>query len=782
MIPTFDRKTLTPAVLAATTLAGQPAMAQSDEVLVLEEVIVTAQKREESLQDVPFTVNAMGGESMNDMQVTNFEDIQVLTPGMDMRNIDGRAGSIALRGVDFNPNSAAAQAVDVYWNGATLGSNASGGVFQEMFDVDRVEILRGPQGTMQGRTSPAGAVAIHTRKASMDEFEGYARTSFTDNSGNNTQVAASIPLIDQTLAARVAAVYNDSEMDEVENVLGGPTSNTNTTAGRVSLTWYPSASLSADLAYQYLENDLETHQILQGASALGQDLPVLRSSDRTGINPQVDEFAGRYENLALTLSWEVGSHELTYVGGYSEVASYRDFDNASGNSEVGFEAVDLTELYPQIGVAGSMQNSPQAMDDQNYASSHEVRLASLDNTFWNYTVGLYYGTESGHFDRYLVRSLPIGGGNAVFFGNVAETPFSLEDKGVFMHNRFDFNHNWSAQFGLRWQENERDVKTDVYTTEDAVLPGTTIPEGTLLVSLVDEEDQSQTWDKVTGNATIQYAFDAEDVVSYLTTGTSYRPGGVTVTTRDIGDYAMFDDEDSWFVELGFKSTLLDSRLRLNGALFYQDYSDYIGRVSRIAINNGGIPRPDGGPTHETSITTNGDAEVMGVELDFEYLLGANWLLGGGISYVEAQYKDGVQIPCNTDENIPPGEILNTCDYGGQELGSQPRDSASLRSEYTIPFGNVETYVRGLYRFVGNRTEPDTSSGSLGSYATFDLHLGLRDPGAAWDVSLFARNLFDREATVTLQPEFREFNGVGTGYQRAEVLRQRLVGISATYNF
>jgi iron complex outermembrane recepter protein len=778
----YNHNALALAVLASITAVGQPAVAQPADFPVLEEVIVTAQKREESIQDVPFTVNALGGESMNDLQVTNFEDLQVLTPGMDMRNIDGRAGSIALRGVDFNPNSAAAQAVDVYWNGATLGANATGGVFQEMFDIGRVEILRGPQGTLQGRTSPAGAVAIHTRKPVMDEFEGYVRTTFTDNSGNNTQVAASIPLIDQTLSARVAAVYNDTEMNEVDNVLGGPTTNTNTTGGRLSLTWYPTDTLSADLAYQYLDNSLESHQVLKGASALGQDLPTLRAKDKLGINPQTDEFDGRFENLALTLNWELGGHDITYVGGYSEVASYRDFDNASGNSEVGFEPVGLTDEYPQIGVRGSMLNSPQAMDDQNYASSHEVRVSSLDNEFWNYTLGVYYGTESGHFDRYVMRSIPIGGGNAVFFGNVANTPFSQEDLGVFMHNRWDFDNNWSAQFGLRWQENKRNVRTDVYSSEDATIPGATIPEGTLLLSLVDDEDQRQTWDKVTGNATVQYAFDAEDVISYLTAGTSYRPGGTTVTNRNIGEYAMFNEEESWFVELGFKSKLLDNRLRLNGAVFYQDYDDYIGRVSRVAINNGGIPRPDGGPTHETSITTNGDAEVTGVELDFEYMLSTNWVMGGGISYVDAEYKDGVQIPCNTDENIPPGEILNTCDYSGQELGSQPKDSASLHSEYTIPLESMETYARGLYRFTGNRSEPDTDSGRLGSYATFDLHLGLRDMGARWDVSLFARNLFDREATITLQPEFRDFNGVGTGYQRADILQQRLVGISATYNF
>jgi len=777
----FNRKALSIAVAMGVQFSGAPAGAQDTESLMLEEVVVTAQKRAESVQDVPFTVNALQGDSLNDMQITNFEDLQLVTPGLDMRNIDGRAGSIALRGVDFNPNSAAAQAVDVYWNGATLGANATGGIFQEMFDLDRVEILRGPQGTLQGRTSPAGAIAIHTAKPVMDEVEGYARVAFTDNSGNNTQAAASIPIIENKLAARVAGVFKDSDLNEIDNVLGGGTSNSETTAGRLSLVWYATDTLSADLVYQYMENDLSTHQVMDGQSLLNQGLPNLRSSDRTGINPQVDKYDGRFENLALTLTWEIANHELTYVGGYSEVSSSRDFDNASGNSKVGYDPTPLTPEYPQIGVRGSQLNAPQSMYDQNYASSQELRLSSIDNSLFNYTLGLYYGSESGYFNRGIMRALPLPQDASVFFDNIVETPFDNEDLGVFAHGRFDLNNNWNLQMGLRWQRNDRDVQSDVYASEDAVTPFYTITEGTLLASLIDEDLQSESYEAVTGSATVQYAFDAEDVITYLTAGTSYRPGGVTVAAADLGEFTQFNEEESWFLEAGVKSSLLDNRLRLNGALFYQDYDDYIGRATRIAINRGGIPAPDGSPSGESSITTNGDATVQGIEMDAEYLLSANWTIGGGISYVEAEYKDGAQLPCS-DGDIPAGSVANTCDFGGEELGPQPQLSAALRSEYTIPFASFEGYVAGLYKFTGRRSDVDASDGELGAYATFDLHLGARDPGAVWDVALFARNLFDREATVSLQPVTRDFNGDETGYQKALVVQQRLVGISATYRF
>lgn len=798
----FTRNLLAIAVAAGVQVsAGQVMAAEDDLSFMLEEIVVTAQKREQSLQDVPSTVNALQGDALTDMKLFNFTDLEQVTPSLDMRNITGRAGSIALRGVDFNPNSAAAQAVDVYWNDATLGGNASGGVFQEMFDLGRVEILRGPQGTLQGRTSPAGAIAIHTAKPQLstsgEEVEGYARTTFTDNSGNNTQFAASLPIIPGELAIRVAGVYNNSEMDGVKNELDGGVSNTNTTAGRVTVDWQPTDTLGVELVYQYMENDLTTYETLDGASALGQALPSLSGSDRRGINLQPDQYNGRFDNVALTVNWEVADHEVTFVSGYSEVSSVRDLDNASGNADSsgygdfitpvplpGVPAgTNLSNFYPQLGAAGSQLNAPQIMVDKNYASSQELRIASINNDFWDYTVGLFYGNESGFFNRQMGQenspaALAAMGGS-VFFDVESRSPFNIQSSGVFAHNMFQLTDQWGAQLGVRWQRQERTTEGAIFALGDIVLPallGGTTSAGQV-ATLIDEELESSTSEVWTGSASLQYAFDEPDVVAYISTGTSFRPGGVTIAAADLGELTEYNEEDSWSLELGVKSKLLDDRLRLNAAVFHQDYSDYIGRATRIAINKGGdITKPG-----EGSITTNGDATVQGVEVDFEYLLSQNWHLGGGVSYVEAEYKEGAEIPCN-DGAVANGSVANTCDAGGLELGVQPRLSASISTDYTIPLDIFEGYVMGLYKFNGRRTDVDAPSGDLGGYGTFDVHVGLREVSGSWDVSVFARNLFDKEATESMQPELRTFASTGTGYQKVQVAPQRLVGLSATYNF
>ncbi|BFM15792.1 TonB-dependent receptor [Maricurvus nonylphenolicus] len=782
MSKTFTRNLTAVAVaVAVQTMSGYSLAEAGEETFSLEEIIVTAQKREQSLQDVPSTVNAIQGDALTDKKLFNFTDLEQVSPGLELRSIDGRAGSIALRGVDFNPNSGASAAVDVYWNDVTLGTNASGGVFQEMFDLGRVELLRGPQGTLQGRTSPAGAVAIHTAKPDMEEVEGYVRTTFTDNSGTNTQFASSLPIIPGELSVRVAGVYSDSELSEVKNYVDGDVSDTQTKAGRISVAWQPSDEFAAEFVYQYVENDLSNYSVLTGTSTLGQGLPTLSGSDLEAIQTQADVYNGRFENVSLKLDWEVLGHQVTFVSGYSEVSSVRDFDNALGNTKIGFDDHPvLTALYPQIGLTGTQLNNPQRMLDQNYASSQELRIASMDNEFWDYTVGVYYGNESGFYNNEFMREQFFGPAS-LYFDTVASAPFDIQSYGAFAHNIFYLNDQWTAQVGIRWQRQERTVESSLYAAEDTTAPNPALvfSEGDELAQLIPDDLESLNSEAWTGSVSLQYAFADYDASAYVSAATSFRPGGATVSNKDLGELTEYNEEDSWSLEVGVKSSWLDNRLRLNSAIFYQDYSDYIGRANRVSLNPASAA--NGG---EGSITTNGDATVQGVEVDFEYLMAENWHIAGGVSYVEAEYKDGVTLPSN-DCAFVGTETAAMCDVGGLELGTQAPFTASLSTDYTIPMDAFEIYMLGLYKFTGRRTDTDAPSGDLGGYGTFDLHLGLREASATWDVSLFVRNLFDKEATDNLQPESKTFGRAPietTGYLKTGQIAPRLIGLSATYNF
>jgi len=492
--------------------------------IVLEEVIVTAQKRSESVQDIPSTVNVVDGESLKDFSVFNFTDLGALSAGLEINSFNGRSGRINLRGIDYNPNSASEATVTTYWNQAIVDSNA---VFQQMFDIQRIEVLRGPQGTLAGRTSPAGSINIHTARPNLDEVEGEIRGTLTDNDGINTQAAASFPLIPGELAVRVAGVFDESDLDEIENDVTGETSHDETSAGRVSLSWLPMDSLSVDLAVQYLERDNDDIVALEGAPAGDPNLQdpdgVLReldAFDRRGAlvglgNGIEDNTDAEYWNTSLVLEWELDSHVITSVTGYHDTDSVREYDNAVGNANPDNVARRVT------------------FDDRT-DWSQELRIASDDDEIWDYMLGAYYENSDIEFsqDSYLIPAAL----NAPPFGASGSTvllfPAEADRWGLFTHNQFYLTDAWTLQLGLRYQEIEQERDLLVVAGPEGFSPPflpTTLPPGELLTQVISDDKKTYKDDAVTGQFTLQYALN-DDFNLYGLVATGWRhsdPGGRT---------------------------------------------------------------------------------------------------------------------------------------------------------------------------------------------------------------------------------------------------------------
>lgn len=740
---------LTLAIAATLSSVGTTAWAQSESSgLVLEEVTVTAQKREQSAQDIPSAINVISESALKDYNLQNFSDLEQLTPGLVAETRDARAGSISLRGIDYNPNSAATQAVDVYWNDTPVAGG--GGVFQQIFDLQRVEVLKGPQGTLQGRSSPAGAIMLRTAKPDMEETEGYISTQFSDNSGVNTTAAVSLPIIPGVLSTRIAAVYDDSDLDQNKNIVTGESSNKSAKATRVSVSWLPSDDLSIDFAYQYLQSDTVDFNILMGTPLQDPTLPTLDAYDRKGI--QVNDAVGdaTYQRASVQLAWDIGDHQINWLSGWSDADSTIDSENL--NSE---------------GNQVSSESQALIAADTSDSWSQEVRWSNTDGGTWEYMVGMYFSEENGDFTRHDFR---IGGG--ANRDRVIVTPFNYKTKALFTHNIFHLSDNWTAQLGLRWQNRKSTVESLFYAGPKGYFG---MPEGTFLANLIPAKNQKRDDDAVTGSVNLQYQFDDPDLMVYSSFSTGYRPGGVTVAGVNLGNKVAFSEEDSWATELGFKSTWLDGRASLNGSVFYQQFDDYIARVARVAISTS---------NGTTGITDNADALVKGLELDFKMLLTENWQLSGGLSHVQAEFTNGESLVCNQFTaagvpTIPSGQIAASCDVGGNKLGPQPDWSASLNTEYTVPFSDYEGYLRALYKYNGEREDADI--GILDAYHTVNLFLGVRSNTNQWDVNVFAQNLFNEEEIIRA-------TAIGlhrkrpTGYQSIDVVPQRLLGIKASYHF
>lgn len=758
--------------------------------LEIEEVIVTAQKRAESVQDIPSTVNVMTRESLDRFTVLQFDEISSITPGVDLQRVDARRQTISIRGVTADPDNVATQPISTYWNGVAVAQPVA---FNALYDIERVEILRGAQGTLQGRTDPSGAILINTRKPNLSAYDGYAQQTFSDNSGSNTQFAASLPLIPDVLGVRIAGLYDDNEGQQYKNITTGQEEGQTSRSARLTLSWLPTDNLDVTLFYNYMDNDAQIVAAIEGdpgdypVGLAGTSSPAvtdpnypsrLDAEDRKAIHQAEVDYSLRDDLLSLQINWELGAGVLSYVGGYSDTSA----DN--------LRDLDISNALP---VASPMRTTTDSTNE-----IHELRFASNEgafNGFWDYQVGLYYEDSDSQTDNAVDAS-----GNFMLYGLPQDTymvfldiPIERTTKAVFTHNTFNLSDTLSLVAGLRYQDISTFSRADATTinaypfgptsgTECLIPDGSDCSPSAVDLTTVDEE-------AVTGSLRLSW-FMAPDTMLYGSYDRSYRPPGATITPTLISaENLLFDSETSDSLELGFKSTFADGRVRLNGALFWQHFDDYLARATDVNAtfydSNGTVEsstRVQGG------ITYNADATTTGAELEFQSLLSDRWSLNGGASFTDATFDSGEQGPCNREltaaEMAAQVEIAD-CDVGGNRISTQPRWSANLNTEYFLPMGASEWYLRALYNFSSERVDELVEGDDIPSYGVTSLWAGLRDNSGRWDVNLWVKNLFDEQQKAV--PANREFVSVGpisatSNWRRATMIQPRLIGLTLRYSF
>jgi len=750
--------------LFSSVLAANTAMAQ----LEIEEIIVTAQKRAESVQDIPSTVNAVTGDALDHYEIKSFEDLSALSSGLSLDRTQPNNPTIAMRGVSFDPDSNARASVETYWNEMPVSVRAA---FQQVYDVERIEVLRGPQGTLQGRTSPGGAIHLHTRKADLEDTGGYIKQSLAGNDARNTQVALNLPLTD-TLAARFAGVYDSNAIDGIE-LEDGTEQSARSKGGRITLNWQPSDTFSSTLVSEYLASSADAFEdvtdVDDGAPGIFDSTTL---HDGKNLNVQ------RNELHTLKMVWDLSDDmELTSVTGYREIKEHRERDL----DRTGANTMPLGPL--QVPVSGL--EFRQTVTTQRKSMVQEVRLDAMFSDFWEYTAGAYYE------DQRIVSSVAIDGFSPTLgedscnyfnesFGagscaaflpllGVEPTDASLslasllppeltqvvsdqEQMGVFTHNRFHLSESTTLQAGLRWSKYNLTPPATDPTSKDS-------------------------FSKMTGGLKLSHNLD-DVTMLYVSLDRSYRPGN-GIVSLDQTQLTGFGEENSDSIELGIKTTLWSGRAQINAAIYQQEFEDYITRAVGLGYDSSGDGTADS--TVSGGIPFNGDALMLGAEVDAQLLLSEQWLASVGLSYNDATFSGGAQAPCSAvgDTIASAGDQLNFCDVDGQRVGGEPNWSVTLGSEYIMPVSVGEAYVRGLYKFNDHRSG-GTGTPDVSSYGVLNLYTGVRSDDG-WEASLWMKNALDEEAEKQVQEIFG-FNEVGNQINAVAVIPERQIGITATYNF
>lgn len=696
VFPSLLRKTLLLTLCLAGTV-GSPLGASAQEQLTLEEVIVTAQKREQSLQDVPISITALSGEKINTFAAGG-EDIRLLSSRIPNLNAESSNGRVAprfyIRGLgntDFD--LAASQPVSVVVD-EVVQENVILKSFP-LFDIERVEVLRGPQGTLFGRNTPAGIIKFETRKPSQ-EPEGYLNGSYGTYSTATLEFAQGGGISD-ALSGRIALLYQSRD-DYVSNpylgfsdVMGG----FDEFAGRLQFLFEPSDTFSALLNFHFRTYDGTASLFRANILTTGSD-DINGNFDRDNVfyndehnNPQGYDSWGS----SLRLDWDF-ANEMTFTS----ITAYETTDGSSlGDIDGGNPGGP--------GFIPFQSTTEDGLEDLEQITQ-EFRLAQQASDRMFYQVGLFY------FDSDLtIRTDP-------FFVPPSFVRHQNEAWAVFGQASYDTTVNTTLTVGLRYTDDEKTA--DAYSGAfGAQLP------------TVELSDDRVSWDVALNHV------KNDNLSFYGRVASGFR--APTIQSRDVAFFGVPTTAPSETIlsyETGFKATLAEGRMRWNGAIYYYDVSDQ--QVTAV-----------GGASNSVQLVSLEEVTAYGIETDIEWLVTDDFMVTAGIGYTDTEINDpNLRVPvCGSGQCTPldPLDADGFANVDGNTLPQAPDWTINFTADYQRPVGNGVFFAFADYAYQGDTRILLYDAVEFNSDGTFELGLrtGYRfGRDLQYEVSAFGRNITD----------------------------------------
>ncbi len=784
---------------AAAQEAGTQAPSINEESTTVADIVVTATRNNRLLKDVPLAVDVASGEQLEQLSILDAKDVQQLAPGLQMANKDGRSNTATLRGIAYDADSGTAPSVDVYFNENPVDPQLA---FTALYDVGQVEILRGPQGVLRGRTSPGGAITIASRKPDLSELEGYIQATATDQDARNFQGGLSVPLVTDRLGVRLAFLDDRNPINYVHNVNRDEDSEGETRSFRVSLLALPTENLTFNLAYQHLDSDETQHQQVIGTGAIlplgplpemgfGPNGPEAGISDRIGVAEGPTTFKREYDLLTFSADWNLGFGSLSLNASKMDAMLDQRLDFDAGNAVLNYDETQLLEIpydnkYVELRYSSQLEGPFNFQVGANYASTRSDPVIVRQKTdqllsgMPAFLMGLppEYGVIST-FPLYSLSPVDI----------FIESPTITHSRSIFASGTYDINARLQINGGVRYTTYRSYQQSFLTVDAGGQIALDNYP-------TLPEDKARREVDAVTGGASIVYQL-SDQVSTYASYGRSFRAGSAAVgNTAPLDDNLVItDDETSDAVEVGIKGTAFDRRLSFTANAFYQTFDNYIARTPeliRMASGRNGII------DSVLKVNYNSDAIVKGVEATLWGKLASNWDASLSVSYTDAQFDNGTR-PCNTldaSNNIivPIGQQASYCDATGK-MGDQSPFQLSANSEYRFAdIGSVQPFVRALLSHNAGY-DSDLIDFEYEAYTSVNLYAGLRG-NSGWELSVFAKNLFDEavvrgaadgnyfKATSVLNPDFSMSPGPSydSGYRAVTVNPPREIGVSLRVKF
>lgn len=717
----------------ATTASAQSA----DAATALDEIVVTAQKRSENLLTVPTPVSAIGAAELARSSVTRLEDLAAKVPGLNLQSDRPGQTILILRGI--TTGSPTSSTVATYIDDVPFGSSTTqalaGWLSPDLdpSDLERVEVLRGPQGTLYGASSLGGLIKYVTTQPDLDTVSGRLQASATTvehgGDGYGLRGMINLPIIRDTLGLRVSAFTRD-DPGYISNPRSGQdeVNKSEVKGGRAALRWEPTDALSMTLSATLHDFDSDGSSEEDVIITGGRITPMF--GERQQIRYAAETFAVKDRTYSLSANYAFGWADLVSVTSYSTMDQAANVDQTVALGGALEAAFGIPDFGFSVGSDIDLEKVTQ-----------ELRLESPASDHLEWRAGLYYTNET------VARLQP-----SFAFSSVTGDPYPLPAPVFFsvLDSEYteyagygDLTYHFTPRFdisaGVRYSENDQDYQS--------VIGGLAAGPTTTTVS-------SSSDDSTTFMVTPRFKIDDRTMV-YARVATGYRPGGpngVPPSQIAAGVPPTYGPDELTNYDVGYKASLLNHRLVLDLSAFYIDWQDI-----QLLTQFGGFQAAGNG----------GAARSTGFEASAQMAPADGLNISANLSYTDAELTDDA-----------PG----VSGFDGDRLPSVPKWQIGVSADYDFTFtGSITGFVGGGVHYVGDRVSTFVSGSPVGydrpvmpSYTTVDLRAGVEFD--AYTLQVYAKNLGDERAFGNIASE----SGAGFGPPfAASVIQPRTLGVTLT---
>lgn len=693
---------------------GLPFMTMAESSASFEEIIVTAQKRAQRLQDVPISISAFTTRNLENIGAESLEDIAFRTPNFSyQKSSDIKLMPATIRGVNGGVSGGEDQAVAMYIDEVYLGT-ATAAQF-DLFDLERVEILRGPQGTLFGRNTTGGAISFTTKKPT-DDFHAIAAATVGNYNLVRLQGMVSGPIVESKVAGKISAVYHDRGGLTDNVYLGEKTNDEHNWSVRGQLRFTPKDDVEFNLSADYREVRREpTREILEDNFLFQLGIPGLDFvSDGDPENFSISQESPSVERLnawGIALNGVIGfeSFDLTSITAYREHEYFIEVD---------------TDTTP---ILWAYDGDPE---DQ-WQFSQELRLTSTTNGSFDWIAGLYY------FHQYTDNQSFVRLGRDIldFLGFPSDVDLFARGNGkvkansyaAYAQGTYHLNDKLDAIVGLRVSHDKKSINYEQTDETGGV------------VGVVTPFINSNSWTEVTGDATLSYKIN-KSAIAYVKGARGYKAGGFN---DGLGseDNPAFDPEYVWSFEGGVKSTLIQNKLVFNFSVFHMRWDD-------IQIAGFDTVEREGELVFGVFTGNFGKAKSSGFEAEFQAYPFEGLQFVGSLAYLDGKFTEGDPV----DPNDPDAEPNIA---KGNKLPLAPDWKFTLAAEYShpVPWGELSWQLEYTYTgdtelssFGANGNNP---LGHVDPYSLLHARVSL-DMKNGVNIGIWVRNITDEVHATRFQ--------------------------------